>query len=342
MSWESVTLADALRLAGTSVAIREEVRYKQLAIQPYPRGIVLKALKSGLEFPKKRQKLVRANQFVISKLHVRRGIWGVVPPDLDGGVLSTHHLIFDLHRDLNADYFAAYLASLLFRRAAIAACSPHNRLLLPDFEAISLPLPPAETQAAIAEVWRCANAALVHTAEMVAAIADIKAGVASDLFREINPSWERKTLGQCAQIGRGLSGEHALTLVPPDQIVRSLEVSGDQSNSVGILPGIELDSHYLFYVLENQQQALRDRLVSASPHPENALRSFPLALPTLYEQRKIATVLEQHDETLVRLRAEQVALRKLTHGIMQLIFSGTLNMQQIIPMLRHFMTTPAF
>ncbi len=342
MTWASVTLADALRLAGTSVSIREEVRYKQLAIQPYPRGIVLKALKSGLEFPKKRQKLVRAGQFVISRLRVRRGIWGIVPPDLDGGVLSTHHLIFDLHPDLNADYFAAYLASPLFRRAAIAACSPHNRLLLPDFEAISLPLPPAETQTAIAEVWRCANAALVHTAAMVAAIADIKAGVASDLFRKINPSWEQKTLGQCAQIERGLSGKHALIFVAPDQIILGVEASGEPSNALGILPGIELDSRYLFYVLENQQQVLRDRLISASAHPENALRSFPLALPTLYEQRKIASVLQQHDETLLRLRAEQAALRKLTHGIMQLIFSDTLNMQQIIPMLRHFMTTPAF
>ncbi|MBI1256705.1 MAG: hypothetical protein GC204_04490 [Chloroflexi bacterium] len=338
MTWASVTLAEVLQITANSVSIRDDLRYKQVMILPYPRGITLKAVKSGLDFSKKRQKLVHAGQFVISRFRVRRGIWGLVSPDLEGGVLSTHHLTFDLHPDLNPDYFAAYLVSPLFKQAAIAACSPHNRLLLPDFERIALPLPPAEIQAAIAEVWRGVNAALAHTADMVAAIADVKIGVARDLFGGVNPSWEQKQLGQAAQIGRGVFGDHMLTLIAPDQIFLGAQPAAE--NSLGILPGIELDSHYLYYVLESQQQALRERLVSAAPQLESALQTLPLALPTLYEQRKMAAVLQQHDESLLRIRAEQVALRRLTQGIMQLIFSGTLDLQPVLPLLRQFMSAP--
>ena len=297
-------------------------------IQPYPRGITFKAVKSGLEFSKKRQKLVHAGQFVISRFRVRRGIWGLVPPDLDGGILSTHHLIFDLHPDLNPDYFAAYLAAPLFKRAAIAACSPHNRLLIPDFERISIPLPPAEMQAAIAEVWRSANAALVHTAEMFAAIAAIKAGVARDLLGKMNPSWSRSSWGRLRRSGAAVSGDHMLTFVSPDQIVlgvppprkiRSAFFRGSNSTAI------------ICITCSKASSRPAERLLSAAPNFESALQSFPLALPTLYEQRKMAAVLQQHDETPAASRAERAALRRLDAGTMQLIFSGTLNLQEVAP-----------
>ncbi len=340
MSWRFATLADVLHVSSTVLSIREDVRYQQVMLRPYPQGLVLKAVKSGLEFPKKRQKLVRSGQFVISRTHTRRNLWGIVPPPLDGAVLSYYHLIFNLHPDLNPDYFAAYLAAPMFKQAVLGACGgSRNRLLLQEFQRIALPLPPADIQAAIAEVWRYANAARTHTAEMFTAIAEAKAGVTADWFRETKPSWERRTLGECAQIGRGLAGEVVLTVISADQIVLGeVEIS---ENTVGIVPGIELDGSYLYYLLEHQKAALRSQLSAAAPRFEVVLQALPLAVPTLYEQRKIAAILQQHDETLLRIKAEQTALRKLTQGIMQSIFSGTLNLEQIIPLLRQFTTTSA-
>ena len=46
-------------------------------------------------------------------------------------------------------------------------------------------------------------------------------------------SWEKKTLGQCAQIGRTVSGDHMLMVIPPDQIILGAEASGETSNALG-------------------------------------------------------------------------------------------------------------
>lgn len=333
MIWNQVTLGDALQANDAPIMLEEHEYYKQAGVQPYPRGVVLRALKSGLDFPRKQQKRIRTGQFIISKWRVSRKVWGIVPPELDNAVITKNHYIFDLHRDLHPDYFAAYLSTALFRQASFAACSQTGRLNSRQFAGITLPLPTAEDQVRIAELWREISMALQHTAEMLDSLKAVKHGVAADLFRGTHSSWERRTLGDCVAVGQGRSGQYALSVTPPDQVV--LGDVKPKSNGIGLMPGLELDSQYLYYYLESQRQVLATAFYGIKSGLEDILRGFPLPLPNLYEQRKIASLIEQHDQALFHMRTEQIALRKLTQGIMHLIFSGQLNLQDALPLLRN-------
>jgi len=313
MNWHPTPLGGVLRPSQTPITLLAHEVYKQAAVQPYPRGVVLKAVKQGFDFPRKRQKLLRAGQLVISQSRVHRRLWGMVPPELDGAVAAQEYLTFDLRPNLHPDFLSAYLATAAFRQAALAACG--SRLNLRLFLEIPLPLPPLEEQRRAAELWQSAGAALAHTAEMLDSLVALKSGVAGSLFQNTNASWEHTTLGECAVIGADTPAGCRLWVIPPDQIVFGAAPAED--GAIGIRPGVALDSLFLYYYLESYKPALPS---GAKPGPDAILRAIPLPLPTLYEQRKIAAALQQHDEALAWLRAEQAALRRLVQGIMHYMF----------------------
>jgi hypothetical protein len=323
MSWHWTTLHHVLQAATTSVLIADYRFYRQIAARPD--GIIVKAVRSGLHFSRKQQRLVRAGQFIVSRFHARQGAFGIVPPELDAGVVTSDHLVFSVLPDMNLDYFAAYLATPAFRRACQAASGPKGRLYVQQFRNIPFPLPTREDQRRIADLWHTAKEAQQHTRDMLSQMMAVRQGVASDWFGTANPAWEHTRLGDWAAIG-AFYGENPVYVLPPDTIV----FNPDEAPEAGIrlVSSLELDARYLYYYLEHQKPVLKDALSAPGAQPEAALAALPFALPTLYEQRKIVDVLQQADEAVMRLRAEHRALRKLTQGVMNAIFTGSMHLQE--------------
>jgi hypothetical protein len=48
--------------------------------------------------------------------------------------------------------------------------------------------------------------------------------------------------------------------------------------------------------------------------------------------------MQQHDEALLRIRAEQTGLRKLIDALFHSIFSGTLDLRDALPILQRLST----
>lgn len=337
MNWSFVALHDVLQLNSAITALDEHAVYKQAVLYPYPRGVVLKAVKHSLDFPRKRQKLIRGGQFVISKRHAHQKAWGIVPAELDEAVIALGSIVFDIQPNLSVDYLAAYLSTALFRQSVFAACSQHNYLDVQQFTDVLIPLPSLDDQQRVAELWRWANEALAHTREMYASIAALKLGVMRELFGTLNSSWETKKLGDWARIGQEQTSGYSIIVIPPDQIILSTSLLGE--NGVGVQPDFEVESLYLYYYLQSQKSLLQS--ASDAVEIESRLRSLVVRLPTFYEQRKIALTMQQHDEALLRIRAEQNELRKLIDAFLQRIFSGTLDLQDALPVLRRFLAISA-
>ncbi|MEP7290515.1 MAG: restriction endonuclease subunit S [Chloroflexota bacterium] len=334
MSGQWTTLQAVLQPAETSIEILEHVFYKCLTVRPYPKGVVLIALKSGLEFPQKRQNLIRAGQFVVARHYAPRSSFGIVPPQLDGGVVTLNYLTYDLHPDLYPDYFAAYLSTPNFRRMSLDWYNENGRLQPAKFATTPIFFPLAEDQHQIAELWQHTNEALELTVEMLTSMSQIKVAIAMQLFQSTSHSWEAKKLGDCTQIERNLVGENVVTVVPPHRIMLGAQAS--TAGSMGLLANVELDPQFLYYYLESQMDALSVAIRASKRSLQETLRELPLRLPTLYQQRKIAAVLQQHDDALLLLRQEQTALRRFTQGIMHLIFSGSEDLQGVLTTLRNF------
>ncbi|MEO8610161.1 MAG: restriction endonuclease subunit S [Chloroflexota bacterium] len=310
------------------ITVSEHNVYKQATLLPYPHGVVLKGVKRGFDFPHKQQRLIHSGQFLISKMHANRKIWGIVPPELDGAVVAKGYLSFDIRPALNHEYFAAYLSTKLFGQASFAACTMYGRLIVQQFAGISMPLPSTEDQFRIAEVWRHTHSALEHTAEMFSSISDIRSGVIQDWFQKKNSSWEHCTLRDYAEIGPNLSSDFGLTVLAPDKII--LGKSDPDVQGIGIVPTDEVDNRFLYYFLESQKQTLLEAVSGTRYDLKTILQNLPIPLPTLYEQRKFVGLMETHDEALLALRKEQTALHKLVQGMLDGIFSGTLNLQDVL------------
>ncbi len=333
MNWDWIPLRDVLQIALAPVTLREDIVYQQAVLRPYPYGVVLKAARRGFDFPHKNQRIIHAGQFLISKTRANRKIWGIVPPELDGAVVTQGYLSFNIRHALNHPYFAAYLATKIFQQAVFAACTVQGRLVVQQFGSIAVPLPPPDVQVRIANVWEYATAALEHSTEMLSSMAAIRAGVMRDLFQGDNSAWERQTLGNCTVIRAESAGNHGVTILLPDQIIlRRLDRNAE---GIAIVPNDELDSRFLYYFLQSQKSALLAALSDTRANYNDILRALPINLPTLYHQRRIASLMEAHDEALLRLRQEKSALYKLVQGIMHGIFSGTLNLQDAMPILQN-------
>ncbi len=322
MNWELFSLHDLLKVSKVYITVLDKGLYPTAALQTYPIGLNQRAIKRGTDFRTKLHKTLRAGQFVISKLHVQQRYWGIVQPELDGTIVHRSYLSFDLQPDLQPNYFVAYLSTSSFRHAVFGACTRQGRLDIRRFGRIFIPLPPLADQNRIAETWEYAHKALKHTADMRVSISDVKTGVAGDLFRKIEALSVHRPLGRCALIGDNLSTDYPIYISNLGKFVRGKHGLEDQV--IGIMPDADLDYHFLQYYLESQKQAWYPNNDNTPVNMLSALQALPIPLSALYEQRKIVSILQQHDEVLQKLKIEYAELQNLTQGIIQQLFKGNL------------------
>ena len=111
---------------------------------------MLRDEKIGIEIGTKNQFLIFKGQFLLSKIDARNGAFGVVPEDLDGGIITGNFWTFDVdYRVINPHY----LTLLTTTQAFIGFCEQAsngttNRHYLQEslFLNIKVPVPSLEEQ----------------------------------------------------------------------------------------------------------------------------------------------------------------------------------------------------
>ncbi|MEP6984999.1 MAG: restriction endonuclease subunit S [Chloroflexota bacterium] len=333
MKWNKVQLYDVLQLSEIYISLLDLSQYKYATLSPYPHGLLLEGKKMGADFRGKQHQIARAGQFVISSLGMDQHLWGIVPPELDEAVIHRSYACFNIHQDININYFAAYLTTKQFSADVSAARTRAGQLFMMQFTNIRMPNPPPEEQQQIAEIWKYTGSALHHTAEEYSTIVELKSDVATELFRNISSTVESKALASWATIGCDEAVEYPVYMTANGQPRKERPQLSDAV--IGIMPNTEMDGQFLYYYLENQKQLQKTSNNLPQHSLERAIETLPVALPTLYEQRKIATLLHQHDDALHKLEVEQNELQYLTQGVMELVFSGELPSEEALRLLQN-------
>ncbi len=333
MAWNSVKLCDVLQVSESYVSLLNLSQYKYAVLSPYPNGLHLEGKKRGTDFRGKQHQIVRVGQFIISSSGIDRQLWGIVPGDLDDAVVHKSYHCFDIHHGINAHYFAAYLATKQFNADISAARTRLGHLSIRQFTTITMPHPPLEEQQRIAAIWESTGQALHHASEEYQRIIELKSDVAGQLFQKITASAKLQALASWAEIGCDENAHYPVYITTNGQAYRG---KPQLDKVIGIMPNSELDSEFLYYYLENQKQLAQ----TANNYPQYNLKTvietLPLALPTFYEQRKIVSLLQQHDEALEKLEAEQNELRHLTQVVMELVFGGQIPSQEALSLLQSY------
>ncbi|NGY04006.1 restriction endonuclease subunit S [Solimonas terrae] len=205
-SWPQVALGDVLNRANESTALLPDREYHEVTIKLWGKGVVSRGKVRGGDIGTARR-FVRANQLIMSKIDARNGAIGLVPPELDGAIVSNDFPSFEVDADRVE---ASFLGWLVRSAAFVELCKTSsegttNRVRIKEERFLDqrIALPPLTEQLAIVQrletlaekttqVADCLNA-IEADAERLLAVRFCKA-IASANYRpmsEVAPSVRR-------------------------------------------------------------------------------------------------------------------------------------------------------
>lgn len=213
--WRTVRLGDVLTLQRRPVAIEDDREYQQVTVRIRGRGLASRGVVAGSRIATKRQFEVSTGQLVTSKIDARNGGFGLVPPELDGAIVSGDFLAFQVDEaTCLPDYLDLYVRRPSFwEECELVSEGSTNRVrLVPEqFLDIEVDLPTlAEQQRIVAAVAVVNRAAVGHGRHAANAFAALRAAreelLATDEdWDELPDGWRRCQLVEVADIRSGIT-----------------------------------------------------------------------------------------------------------------------------------------
>lgn len=151
--WPHVELGEVLTQDRNFIAEPEPRVYPKLSVKLYGRGAVLDSPTDGSSVKMRKHQLAKAGQVILSEIWAKKGAIGVVPPEGEGALCTSHFFLFDIdseHLDpnymkwlLKCNYFEPQLDAEARGSTGYAAIRPKQ------FLATKIPLPKLAEQQAI-------------------------------------------------------------------------------------------------------------------------------------------------------------------------------------------------
>ncbi len=165
--WPTVRLGEVLRRSEETIELQPDAEYRQITVKLWGKGAVLRGILTGAEIAASRQMVARRGQFILSRIDARNGALGIVPPELDGAIVTNDFPVFNV---VENRLLPAYLGWMCRTASFVEECKrasegTTNRVRLQEdkFLAREIPLPPlAEQRRVVARIEELA--AQIHEA----------------------------------------------------------------------------------------------------------------------------------------------------------------------------------
>jgi len=145
-----VALGEVLRRSDEQLTLSLTEMYREVTVKLWGKGVTLRRLASGSQIAGSRRFVARQGQFILSRIDARNGACGVVPPDLDGAVVSNDFPTFNADPGRIDSAYLGWLgktASFVdLCRAASEGTTNRVRLQEDRFLKLTIPLPPLAEQ----------------------------------------------------------------------------------------------------------------------------------------------------------------------------------------------------
>ncbi len=140
-----VPLGDVLDKSTEQIALEPTEQYKQVTVRLWGKGVTLRDEVTGAEIAAERRYVVRAGQFILSRIDARNGAFGIVPNALDGAVVSTDFPVFNVNVNRMDSAFLGWMSKTAafvdLCKAASEGTTNRVRLKEDKFLAMRIPLP---------------------------------------------------------------------------------------------------------------------------------------------------------------------------------------------------------
>lgn len=136
-----------------AVDIQPDQRYRQVTVKMWGQGVVLRNEVMGAEIGAPRRQMIRAGQFILSRIDARHGATGIVPEDLDGAVVSNDFPTYNLNTSLVLPKYFNWVSKThnFVELCKTASEGTTNRIRLQEerFLALTIALPTPDEQSRI-------------------------------------------------------------------------------------------------------------------------------------------------------------------------------------------------
>ena len=204
--WPQLPLSRALRQVEDIVFLEDGEEYRQVTVSLHGRGLRLRQTIKGRDVKTKRQYRVKAGQFLYSRIDARNGAFGLVPPELDGAIVSNDFPVFDVDPATADPRFISYLAQ---SRWFVARCEDPsrgvtNRQRMAESVLLSMevPLPPLAEQRRIADKIKAVAERVARARKMRLAIEEEREELLRAYARDLAHCAPRRPLQQVAPVTR--------------------------------------------------------------------------------------------------------------------------------------------
>lgn len=156
--FELAKIRHFLKRNKTQVSIKDEILYKRPTIKINGQGIFLRDEKQGKDIGTKNQFRIRKGQFLLSKIDARNGAFGVVPKELDNGIITGNFWTFDVDYEKINPYFLTLVTKTKkfqnLSQSASVGTTNRNYLQEEEFLNFQIPLPNLDEQEAIVSAYQ--------------------------------------------------------------------------------------------------------------------------------------------------------------------------------------------
>lgn len=153
--WSRVKLGDLLRPVYRPVAIIDDEIYQLVTAKRSRGGIVARERLPGRDIKVKDQYKVRTGDFILSNRQISHGGVGLVPPELDGAIVSGEYTVLEPSGPIDLAYLSAFSHSVYFQQICFhSSIGVHVEKLvfrLEDWLGWEIDLPPPNEQRRIAD-----------------------------------------------------------------------------------------------------------------------------------------------------------------------------------------------
>lgn len=147
-TWPMVRLGDVLTHRKEFIQIDDTREYLRCRVQLHAKGIVLRDRVEGALIKTKEQQLCRAGEFLVAQIDAKVGGFGIVPPELEASIVSSHYFLFTVNANRLDRYFLNYYSkTAAFRDQVRAQGSTNYAAIRPgDVLDYTIPLPTLSEQ----------------------------------------------------------------------------------------------------------------------------------------------------------------------------------------------------
>lgn len=148
--FELAKIGDFLINSRKVVNIKDEETYNRVTVRINNNGVLLRDKEKGINIGTKKQYLVSAGQFIVSKIDARNGAFGIIPTELDGAIVTNDFPLFNINTKRILPQFLLLVTTtklfIKFAQSCSSGTTNRQRMDIDLFLEQRIPLPSIREQ----------------------------------------------------------------------------------------------------------------------------------------------------------------------------------------------------